>query len=205
MCKLDILFGTMTPASPFATGDLRLIKNTYTPEQRKHLLSTLIDGVAWNEDFHVVAGRRFNIPRLQAWCADEGIHYRYADNLLRTQPWITPLLDIRRNVEDAVGHRFNAVLLTYYRNGEDSVGWHADDERELGAHPVIASLSLGAARQFEFRHKRGAVTDSVTLYDGDLVLMLPGFQQEWEHRVPGEPAVREPRLNLTFRNVEAPQ
>jgi len=92
-------------------------------------------------------------------------------------------------------------LLTYYRDGQDHVNWHADDEPELGDAPVIASLSLGAAREFQYRHKQGEARGSLQLQDGELLVMQPQFQQQWEHRVPTQPHISEPRINLTFRQV----
>jgi alkylated DNA repair dioxygenase AlkB len=190
----------MTP-SLLATGELQLTKRLYAPEQCAGYLQRLIHGIRWNEDHHVVAGRRFEIPRLQAWHADDGISYSYSNNLLQNQPWVEPLLEIRRDVEARLGEHFNAVLLTYYRDGDDHVTWHADDERELGPRPVIASLSLGTTRELHYRHKTDGTAGSLSLDDGDLLLMQPEFQLQWEHCVPSAPAIREPRINLTFRNV----
>jgi alkylated DNA repair dioxygenase AlkB len=174
------------------------------------LLNELIATVNWNEDFCVVHGRRFHIPRLQAWYADEGIQYSYSNNLLKTQSWLELLLIIKHDVQQKTAHDFNSVLLTYYRNGNDNVDWHADDEDELGSAPVIASLSLGATRTFQYRPKKNRHTSNnptgnVCLSNGDLLLMYPGFQANWEHCIPSEPTINTPRINLTFRKVVPPR
>jgi alkylated DNA repair dioxygenase AlkB len=187
--------------SPLQCNALRLMEPVYTAEQCAAYLSRLLRELRWHADHFVVDGRRFEIPRLQAWHADNGIQYSYSNNLLQSRPWIEPLLEIRRHVEQRVGHAFNSVLVTYYRDGDDHVTWHADDERELGDQPVIASLSLGATRRFEFRNKSDGTGGGMPLRAGDLLLMAPEFQSHWDHRVPREPAIQEPRINLTFRQV----
>lgn len=169
------------------------------------LLYELMANVHWHEDFYVAFNRRFAIPRLQAWFADEGIQYSYANNLLKTQPWIKSLKVVQQLTQEITRYAFNSVLITYYRNGKDSVGWHADDEVELGDDPVIASLSLGASRTFQYRPK-GSQNNSqqqgeLQLKNGDLLVMLPNFQKQWQHRIPEQLEVNEPRINLTFRNV----
>lgn len=190
--------------SPLLNGNLSMVGKLYSSEKCESLLATLMTTISWNEDYCIVFGRRFNIPRLQAWYADEGIQYSYSNNLLKTQPWLESLSEIKHDVQQMTGHTFNSVLVTFYRNGNDHVTWHADDEEELGPHPVIASLSLGATRKFQFRHKHDDITGSVYLTAGDLLLMRPKFQADWEHCVPGEPTIKEPRINLTFRKVEPP-
>jgi alkylated DNA repair dioxygenase AlkB len=181
--------------------ELQLQRNYLDPQQADHLLDQLVHDVDWHADYYEAFGRRFEIPRLQAWFADTGIQYSYSNNLLPVQQWPHSLLALKQTVEATVGHRFNAVLVTYYRHGDDHVTWHADDERELGDQPVIASLSLGATRQFCYRNKATGESHSLALENGDLVLMLPEFQHHWQHCVPVEAEVREPRINLTFRNV----
>lgn len=179
---------------------LQLHGKLYSPQQARDLLQTLIREIKWQQDF-VAFGRRFNVPRMQSWYADAGVHYRYTDNKLESHGWTALLLGIKQEVETRTGHGFNSVLLTYYRDGQDHVNWHADDEPELGAAPVIASLSLGASREFQYRHKQHAERGSLQLQDGELLVMKPQFQQQWEHRVPVQPDIREPRINLTFRQV----
>jgi alkylated DNA repair dioxygenase AlkB len=200
-----MLHASIKKVAPFETEGLSMMGKLYSSERCMSLLDTLISTIKWNEDFYIAFGRRFDVPRLQAWYADEGIQYSYSNNLLKTQPWLASLLQIKRDVQQKTGHDFNSVLVTYYRNGNDYVTWHADDEDELGADPVIASLSLGATRNFQFRHKRNDITGNIFLHNGDLLLMRPQFQSDWEHCVPSESAISVPRINLTFRKVEPPR
>ena len=183
-----------------AQQHLRLHGQIYPTQQSHALLNRLIRQVPWQGDF-IAFGRRFFVPRLQAWYADAGVHYRYSDNKLESHVWAEPLISIKQDVERHAGHEFNSVLLTYYRHGDDHVNWHADDEPELGDEPIIASLSLGASREFHYRHKQRQESGYLQLHDGELLVMQPLFQQHWEHRVPLQPEISEPRINLTFRRV----
>ena len=183
---------------------LSMPEKIYTPQASRLLLHDMIGDVVWQHDF-IAFSRRFNIPRLQAWYADEGVHYRYSDNMLQSHRWTESLLSVKKHVENISGYLFNSVLLTYYRNGEDFVPWHADDEIELGDAPIIASLSLGASREFHYRRKESGEQGSMQLHDGELIVMQPAFQQYWEHCIPSQIEVVEPRINLTFRNVVMPR
>ena len=177
-----------------------LLGQIYRWQQSRYLLNLLIRRIHWQGDF-IAFGRRFVVPRLQAWYADDGVHYRYSDNKLESHTWMEPLLSIKQDVERYSGHPFNSVLLTYYRHGNDHVNWHADDEPELGEAPVIASLSLGASREFHYRHKQGEASGKLALHNGELLVMQPLFQRHWEHRIPAQSEISEPRINLTFRQV----
>jgi len=158
----------------------------------------------WPDNHYEVFGRSFSLPRQQTWHADEGIVYSYSNNLLQTRPWSPLLLALRVKVEAATGLPFNAVLVNLYRHGKDYVGWHSDDEIEMGEEPFIASLSLGTARAFSYRQK---IIDEaqpqqghVVLPSGSLLLMEAAFQHHWEHSVlPSD--TTDGRINLTFRNV----
>lgn len=165
------------------------------------LFHRLLTETPWNDGYYLAAGRRFALPRLQAWYADPGIDYRYADNLHNSHTWTPTLQALREQVQHLSGLRFNAVLLNLYRDGRDAVGWHADDEPDLGPAPAIASLSLGATRSFSVRPRPRGEAVHVPLPAGTLLVMDPPFQQTWEHAVLANPLVMSPRLNLTFRRV----
>jgi len=155
----------------------------------------------WPDNRYQFAGREFVLPRLQTWHADAGIRYSYSNNLLLTRPWTALLSEIRAEIETFLGIGFNSVLVNCYRNGEDYVGYHADNEAELGEQPWIASLSFGTTRTFAFRHKKTAEQQSIQLDHGDLLLMHPAFQHNWFHSIPLEPNITQSRINLTFRLV----
>lgn len=161
--------------------------------------------LAWRQDVLHIGGRDIPIPRLNAWYGDPGTTYTYSGLRLRPLPWTSLLARLRARIETACGARFDSVLANLYRDGRDSVAWHADDEPELGRDPLIASLSLGAVRSFELRHRRaralGLGTLRLALSDGSLLVMRGSTQHHWQHRVPKEPAVTAARLNLTFRLI----
>jgi len=181
--------------------ELEIIKEFYDAAESECIYQRLLQEQNWPDNRYTVAGRQFILPRLQTWHADAGIHYSYSNNLLHTRSW-TPLLSgIREKVEAFLNFPFNSVLVNLYRNGEDYVGWHADNEPELGEQPFIASLTFGVERQFCFRHKKTPETGRILLRRGTLLIMQPDFQQHWLHSVPIDKNVTQERINLTFRKV----
>lgn len=166
----------------------------------------LRDSLRWEERSIQIFGRRLLQPRLVAYYGDPGASYRYSGTLFEPRPWTSVLAQIRSRVEAAVGAPFNAVLCNLYRGGSDSMGWHSDDEMELGARPVIASVSLGASRNLRFRARRSAArrrSTAVELGDGSLLLMTGDLQRNFQHQIPKVTAARGvgPRINLTFRHI----
>lgn len=187
------------PFSPL--NELNVITDFYSPEESQNLYTQLLEENAWPDNHYQVGGRIFELPRQQTWHADPGIRYSYSNNLLQTRPWTPLLQSIRQRVERAADARFNSVLVNLYRTGDDYVGWHADDEPELGQAPLIASLTLGASRTFAWQHRDSREEGRMTLHSGTLLLMRPGFQHHWFHCIPRDPDIREGRINLTFRKV----
>jgi alkylated DNA repair dioxygenase AlkB len=167
------------------------------------LMGALIEEVIWQQDTMATPGGRKPLPRLTAWQGEPDAVYVYSGIRNVPQPWTPAVARLRVQAEEACGARFNSVLLNRYRTGLDSMGWHADKERELGPEPVIASVSLGAARAFEFRHASTHATHALSLTHGSLLVMRGRTQQEWIHRVPKEPDAKGERINLTFRWVDA--
>ncbi|MCP9833567.1 MULTISPECIES: alpha-ketoglutarate-dependent dioxygenase AlkB [unclassified Cyanobium] len=162
--------------------------------------------VPWKQECITVYGRRHAMPRLTCWMADPGCGYRYSGLENTIESW-TPLISaIRRRVAAAADQEFNSLLLNYYRNGRDAMGWHADDEPELDPDACIVSLSLGASRTLRFRPRQRdtAPTLAVELGHGDLLLMDPPTQRHWQHGLPRRLKVDAARLNLTFRLVRWP-
>jgi alkylated DNA repair dioxygenase AlkB len=147
-------------------------------------------------------GRPF--PRLTAYHADPGVSYRYSGVEHQATPWPDYLGEVRRRVEEAAGAGFNSLLLNYYRDGGDSIGYHADDEPELGTNPVVPSLSLGAARTFHLRHNDSRLRLSFELGHGSLLVMAGTTQHHWRHAVPKTSRPVGARINLTFRNILSP-
>lgn len=176
----------------------------FESEQALKLVDTLINEIPWHQDSIVIAGAPRLVPRLQCWMGDAESRYGYSGIRLSPEPWSEVVMSIRRRLFDLTSLNFNSVLLNYYRDGKDSVAWHADDERELGEQPIIASLSLGAERDFQLCPKSTssrAVKARLKLRNGSLLVMGKGLQNNWLHQVPKAKDVVEPRINLTFRNI----
>jgi alkylated DNA repair dioxygenase AlkB len=147
------------------------------------------------------AGRGRPFPRLTAWYADPGLTYSYSGVTHRALAWTPTLQEIRRRVEEASGAPFNSLLLNLYRDGRDSIGFHSDDEPELGVNPVIASVSLGAVRQFVLKHKKSKERLAFRLAHGSLMVMGGACQHHWIHGIPKTAEEVCERINLTFRQI----
>ena len=161
----------------------------------------LLEEVNWQQESIKMFGKLLPMPRLTAWYGDKGYTYSGLHN--KPQPWLHVLQELKERVEQATGAKYNSVLLNLYRNGQDSMGWHSDDEAELGAEPDIASISFGGERKFSFRHRadRSIKPISITLSHGSLLLMRGPTQHYWLHQVPKSTRTVSPRINLTFRKV----
>ena len=169
----------------------------------ERLLAELIKDTPWRQEDVVVWGKTFQQPRLVAWYGDPGRTYRYSSIFLDPIPWTERLSDVKRKVEAVVGASFNSVLLNYYRDHNDSMGLHSDDERELGPTPTIASVSLGAERTLIFKSKIDPNTKPVrlSLASGSLLIMKGNTQSNYKHGIAKETRRRGPRVNLTFRRI----
>lgn len=167
------------------------------------LEQSLGSSIEWREESLLIFGRRVKVPRRCAWYGDEGVMYRYSHCSHHANAWPPAIAKLRDTLHARLGIRFNFVLANLYRDGNDAIGWHADDERELGAFPCIASLSFGAPRRFCLR-ARGTERRriDVVLESGSLLLMWGISQRDWQHSVPRTRAAVGHRINLTFRNVE---
>jgi alkylated DNA repair dioxygenase AlkB len=184
---------------PIEDGELALLHRLPLPIGNAEVFARLLAETAWRHETIVVYGKRHLQPRLTAWHGEAS--YTYSGLRLDPLP-MTPLLrQLRSAVEAATGHRYNSVLLNYYRDGADSMGMHSDDEPELGPHPAIASLSYGATRSFILRHKRSKRTLKLDLADGNLLLMAGSLQKNWLHGINKTAKPTGPRLNLTFRYI----
>ncbi len=193
---------TTTEMLELRDAEVVLVRGFLREAEGFALLDELRDSVQWREDVIRVFGKIHKVPRLQQWFGDPGTVYRWSGLEMKPRPW-TPLLErIRRKVEGRLGARFNSLLLNLYRDGGDTVGWHADDEPTLGKNPTIASVSLGAERDFLLRHVEDTTKKhKVSLPHGSLLVMSGTTQEYWQHSLPRRKRVRTERLNMTFRNV----
>lgn len=182
-------------------GNAVLHEQFLDPDFAVRAFDELLRTNSWEEHDIVVFGQRHREPRLSTWHADGGKEYEYS-GLLRTPLQLTPLLnDIRSRCESVSGASFNSVLVNLYRDGNDGVGWHADNEAVNGREPTIASVSLGATRRFDLRHRESKETVKVDLHSGSLLVMSGLSQHCWVHQVAKTKQVVGPRINLTFRRV----
>ncbi len=161
----------------------------------------LLAQLAWRQDELFMYGKKVLVPRLQAFYGAQGLSYQYSGLRLTASPWLPLLLTCKALVEQKTQSSFNAVLANCYRDQQDTVSWHSDDEVELGLEPVIASLSFGAERHFQLKHKVTGEKLTVPLKAGSLLVMSGQTQAYWSHCLPRTKVIKSPRINLTFRQI----
>ncbi len=176
---------------------------TALTEQADVLFASLMAEVAWEQRSVVIAGRSIPQPRLVAWMGEAGLSYTYSGLTLSPSPWTPTLAKIKAVVEELTGTCFNTVLANLYRHGHDSIGFHSDDEPELGPEPTIASVSLGETRRFVLKSKTNHPKQQFEfdLVAGSLLVMRGRTQEVYTHGVPKAAGQMGPRINLTFRNI----
>ncbi len=166
------------------------------------LYDQLLAETDWKEESITLFGKKYKQPRLTAWHGEEHMNYSYSGIKMVAVPFTPSLLKLRYLIEDLTKESYNSVLLNLYRHGNDSNGWHSDDEAELGKDPVIASLSLGAVRKFKLKHKFDTTIHyDISLDHGSLLLMKGKTQHFWKHQIPKSKKVDQARINLTFRRI----
>ena len=202
-----------TPSPPSKPVKINILPQqpgllTYDPhfiprDEADRLFEELLRDTPWQEETLTMYGKPYKVPRLISWHGDRDYTYSHTRHIANA--WTAPLRGLQQRAEAEAGTKFNSVLLNLYRNGQDSVSWHADDENDLGPAPIIASLSLGAARDFKLRPKQKTNdgTDrksfSLKLEHGSCLVMGAGLQSTWEHAIPKTNKPLAPRINLTFR------
>jgi len=186
-------------------GSAVLTLDVITPDDERTAFATLRSELPWRQNHLNMFGRTVPEPRLVTWMGDPGADYSYSGIRLDPVPWTPEVAALRAACSSVAGVEFNSVLANLYRDGNDSVDWHADDEPQLGREPVIASLSLGATRRFDLRHRESGETVRVDLPPGSVVVMSGRCQHEWVHRVAKTKRPVGPRINLTFRTIRDDQ
>ena len=182
-------------------GEIEYIPNFLSAPESEQWLSRLTEQAEWVQPKVRLFGKWHSTPRLVSYYADPGIAYSYSGNAHVAGSWL-PLLDmLRHRVAEQCGTAFNSVLLNLYRNGQDHMGWHADNELELGRNPTLASLSLGAERDFHLKHSGSQQKLRIALASGSLLIMRGALQHHWQHCLPKRAKISSPRVNLTFRQV----
>ena len=182
-------------------GLVSYAENYLEPDEAQNLFQSLMQKLAWRQESYTIYGKSVLAPRLVAWYGDANAVYTYSGIRHQPLPWNRELLEIRDRIGASCQREFNSVLANLYRTGADSMGWHADQEPELGPNPFIASLSLGETRTFKLRHRQSKRVVKLELTSGSLLLMGGELQHHWQHCVPKTVLDKTARINLTFRLV----
>ena len=170
-------------------------------EKSEFFLLQLSKNIQWKNDESVIFGKHYITRRKTAWYGDRPFNYTYSKIKRTALPWTNELLEIKHVVENNESTKFNSCLLNFYHDGDDGMGWHADNEKELKKNSVIASVSLGAERKFSFKHKKNKEKIDLILGNGSLLVMKEQIQTHWIHQLPKSKKIKEPRINLTFRTI----
>lgn len=182
-------------------GDCRYFGRIFSPEEALQLFQGLLKKIPWKRDEVMVYGRHYLTVRQVAWFGESQLSYTYSGTThSQPLPWSRDLVKIKNEVEARTGQKYNACLANLYQDGSQGMGWHQDNEEEL-SQSSIASVSLGAERRFDFRHKQTGEKLSIFLEQGSLLLMAGQTQKHWQHQLPRSAKVVIPRINLTFRNI----
>jgi len=162
-----------------------------------------LEAAFWEHDELIVFGKHLKTNRKVAWFGDQDYQYSYSNSIKKALKWTKELISLKEIVELKTGEKFNSCLLNLYHNGNEGMGWHSDNEKELGEHPVIASLSLGSARKFLLKHNQTKQKIAIILESGSLLLMKGETQEKWMHSLPKTKKIQKPRINLTFRYIHS--
>ena len=193
-------FDAFIPKLPDAS--IKYYPNFIELKEADKLFKLLIDQTPWRNDPITVFGKTYPQPRMTSLHGHTIDSYSYSGIIMQPNPMSKPLLDIEKKLKKFTGETFTTVLLNLYRDGNDSNGWHADDEKELGKDPVIASVSLGASRFFKLKHNtKTSQKLKIELSHGSLLLMAGTTQHFWKHQIAKTAKVVAPRINLTFRKL----
>ncbi|MGE0826032.1 MAG: alpha-ketoglutarate-dependent dioxygenase AlkB [Candidatus Binatia bacterium] len=199
------LFSTHEGLAPILMHDAEVyyMRRFLPAETAQTLLRHFVEDVPWRAEQITMWGKTFPQPRLIAWYGDRGKNYTYSGIHLTAVPWTPTLRELKSKVEGIARTTFNSVLLNYYRDHRDSIGFHSDDEKELGRRPIIASVSVGEARSFILKHKTDKAVKPIrlSLESGSLLVMQGETQHYWKHGVEKEAHLCGPRINLTFRRI----
>ena len=192
MDQLDLFSASRKKDEPIEirNGTYLYIENFFTRSEADYFLNDFINNIVWEQQSMNMYGKLIPFPRLTTWYGDNDKPYSFSGITLKPHPWNESLLKIKQKIEPLSGVVFNSVLLNRYRNGNDSISWHTDAEKELGINPVIASVNFGEERVFQL------------LKHGSLLIMMGELQHYWKHQVPKSKKLMKERINLTFRVIK---
>lgn len=183
-------------------AEIEYFPDFFSEAEANTIFQQLLAEIPWQQDNITVFGKTYKQPRLTSFFGNEGKPYSYSNITMQPHDWTELLLKIKSKTEQATGEHFSSVLLNLYRDGKDSNGWHADNEKELGQNPVIASVSFGEKRIFQLKHNTiKGLRQNIALENGSLLLMKGTTQHYWRHQIPKTSKPINPRINLTFRTI----
>ncbi|PRX46228.1 alpha-ketoglutarate-dependent dioxygenase AlkB family protein [Salegentibacter salegens] len=184
-------------------AELQYFPDFLSNEKADFLFEKLLKEIPWQQQNIKLFGNEIPQPRLTAFYAEKGISYTYSGLQLQPETFSTEILGLKQQTEELTSIDFNTCLVNLYRDGRDSMGWHADNEKVLGKNPVIASISLGGVRSFQFKHKNNKnLKEKIELQHGSLLIMKGSMQHFWKHQLPKTKKEVSPRINLTFRKIQ---
>lgn len=183
-------------------GEYIHISSFFDNNSANTYLEAFKNKILWKQESMNMYGKQVLFPRLTSWYGASDKAYSFSGIKLNPNPWIDELLEIKQKIEPLCEVEFNSVLLNLYRNGNDSISWHTDAEKELGLNPIIASVNFGAERKFQIRHNSTQETHDIMLKHGSLLIMKGEMQHFWRHQVPKQKNITKERINLTFRVIK---
>lgn len=205
MNQLDI-FGAVPPQEGepviLQNGEYIYLPNFLDKITANNYLEAFKTNIEWKQESMNMYGKQVMFPRLTAWYGDNDKPYSFSGIKLSPHPWTKELLEIKNLIEPKCEVEFNSVLLNLYRDGNDSISWHTDAEKELGKNPIIASVNFGAERKFQIKHNETQEKHEIILKHGSLLIMKGELQHFWKHQVPKQSGITKERINLTFRVIK---
>ncbi|MCT1531523.1 alpha-ketoglutarate-dependent dioxygenase AlkB [Sphingobacterium daejeonense] len=204
MDQLDLFSNPRNQYEPvkIKNGEYIYIENFFNRGDADNYLNDFISNIVWEQQSMNMYGKLIPFPRLTTWYGDIDKPYTFSGITLQPHPWNDSLLKIKNKIEPLSGVSFNSVLLNRYRNGNDSISWHTDAEKELGRNPVIASVNFGEERVFQLKHLETGERIDIPLKHGSLLIMMGELQHYWKHQVPKSKKPMKERINLTFRVIK---
>jgi alkylated DNA repair dioxygenase AlkB len=211
MVQFDIFGNPIPPKSDnnlkegltvIENGNYIFYPNFFSKSESDFFLKSLRNNVIWKQESMNMYGKKIDFPRLTAWYGNNDKPYSFSGITLQPLPWSNEILSIKNKIEPIAKTKFNSVLLNLYRDGNDSISWHTDAEKELGINPIIASVNFGATRKFQLRHIKTKEKLEIELTHGSLLIMEGELQHFWQHQVPKTNKLVGERINLTFRVIK---
>ena len=204
MSQIDLFnqYNEISNVFQIKDGEYIFIERFFDASESKRHFNSLLKSILWKQEKMNMYGKELMFPRLTAWYGDNDKPYTFSGITLKPNEWTNELLEIKTKIEAETEAVFNSVLLNRYRNGNDSISWHTDAEKELGENPVIASVNFGATRNFQFKHNTTNERIDIELTNGSLLIMQGALQHYWKHQVPKTKKKVGERINLTFRVIK---